>query len=348
MRDDPYTLLNKAAGLLKKKNFDVAALVYQELGDYFLKKGFYEKAVASYQKAVELAHDPRLYVLIADIYETLHRSFAALEALNRALEALKTKEAADPLTSVIQQKIKKLTTPLEPRDFPVGPQNEERWKNMIKDAKLLLEESLFGDAKKIYEKILLESPLHAEAKSALLDIQEKETAFFGKRTEVSVTDLIQSLEQDLGLMEEKVPEKLIQTQTPLQTIPAETLYDLAIGYTEMGLHAKAIEHLEQALDRAPEAIEQMKWTVLLASCYLKEKRHNDAILLLEKTLNEKRELLEKIPKEYRLTLRYVLSEAFEQKGDLNSALSNLRIIEKEDRKYRDTKERIRKIRSLIR
>lgn len=360
MRDDPYTLLKEAAVLLKKKNHETAALLYQELGDYFSKKGFYEKAVASYQKSLDLSYNPNLSLLIADIYETLHQTFAALEALNQALASLQKKEATHPLIPVIQQKIEKLTTPLSFHEIlrpgasafaeaSADKQDDtERWQNMLKDAKLLLEENLFSDARKIYEKILSENPSLTEAKLALADLPEKETAFFGRREESTVKELVQSLEEKLGLSEEAASEKLIQTYTPIQSLSAETLYDLAVGYAEMGLHDKAIEHLNQALTQASQKSEnKMNCAALLGSCYLAKKRAFDAISFLEKTLKENEQLLQTLPTGYQLALLYVLSEAFEHHGDLKSALSTFRTIERRDRKYRDIEERIRKIRSKI-
>lgn len=347
MREDPYNLLNEAAVSLKKKNFEKAALLYHELGDYFSKKGFYDKAVVSYQKSLALAHNPDLYLLIANIYETLHQSFAALETLNQALENLRQKEPAHPLVSVIQQKIAKKTAP--------PATEEERWENMMRDAQLLLEENLYAAAKKIYEKILLESPDHAEAKSRLSETKEKEAAFLGKREETSVHDLILDLEKELGLLEEPPAEKLVQTKTPLQSLPRETLYDLAVGYKEMGFYAKSIDHLRHALNTlstikslsSADVSFKVNCVALLAICQLEEKRFSDAIVIIEKTLKDHEEQLQKIPKEYRLTLLYVLAESFERSGDMRSALFSLRRIEREDRKYRDIDDRIRKIRSKI-
>ncbi|MEK7790251.1 MAG: tetratricopeptide repeat protein [Deltaproteobacteria bacterium] len=347
MREDPYNLLNEAAVSLKKKNFEKAALLYHELGDYFSKKGFYDKAVVSYQKSLALVHNPDLYLLIANIYETLHQSFAALEMLNQALENLRQKEPTHPLVSVIQQKIaKKIALP---------ETEEARWENMMRDAKLLLEENLFSDAKKIYEKILLENPGHAEVKLRLSETKEKEAAFLGKREETNVYDLIQSLEKDLGLLEEPPAEKLVQTKTSLQSLPRETIYDLAVGYKEMGFYSKSIDHLRQALNTlqaqknlsSADVSFKVNCVVLLAICQLEEKRFSDAISILVKTLKDHEEQLQKIPKEYRLTLLYILAESFERSGDMRSALFSLRRIEREDRKYRDIDDRIRKIRSKI-
>ncbi len=344
MREDPYNLLNEAAVSLKKKNFEKAALLYHELGDYFTKKGFYDKAVASYQKSLALLYNPDLYILIANIYETLHQSFAALETLNQALENLRQKEPTHPLVSVIQQKIAKTASPAD---------KEGQWENMMRDANLLLEENIFSDAKKIYEKILLDNPDHAEAKLRLSETKEKEAAFLGKRDETTVYDLIQSLEKDLGLLEEPPEEKLVQTKTPLQSLPRETIYDLAIGYKEMGFYSKSIDHLRQALNTLPENMSnadvsfKADCVALLAICKIEEKHFSDAISILEKTLKDHEEQLQKIPKEYRLALLYILAESFERSGDLRSALFSLRRIEREDRKYRDIDDRIRKIRSKI-
>lgn len=347
MREDPYNLLNEAAVSLKKKNFEKAALLYHELGDYFSKKGFYDKAVVSYQKSLALAHNPDLYLLIANIYETLHQSFAALETLNQALENLRQKEPAHPLVSVIQQKIAKKIAP--------PATEEERWENRMGDAKLFLEENLYADAKKIYEKILLESPDHAEAKLRLSETKEKEAAFLGTREETSVHDLILGLEKELGLLEEPPSEKLVQTKTSLQSLPRETIYDLAVGYKEMGFYSKSIDHLRQALNTLSAAKSlsnadvsfKVNCVALFAICQIEEKRFSDAIIIIEKTLKDHEEQLQKIPKEYRLTLLYILAESFERSGDMRSALFSLRRIEREDRKYRDIDDRIRKIRSKI-
>ncbi len=158
----------------------------------------------------------------------------------------------------------------------------------------------------------------------------------------SKDEVIRALEKDLGIEIEAPPNvPPFHLKTPLEELSPESLYELAIGYKEMGLFEEAIEYLKRALSLTQDATFSPMCSHVLGLCYLQAERAFECISLLEKTLHQNL----KLPKELRLELLYSLSQAYELSGTEGKALSCLRQIEKEDKFYRDIADRIKKIRS---
>ena len=80
--NDEYYLLREASLLLKHQKKVEAAQLYEKLGELFAKRTLYQKALASYQKALSLSSEPHLYAPIADIYKNLNHAYLAEEALS--------------------------------------------------------------------------------------------------------------------------------------------------------------------------------------------------------------------------------------------------------------------------
>jgi len=212
-----------------------------------------------------------------------------------------------------------------------------------------MEENLFGEAKKIYQKVMETTPDHPEAKQALKIIADKEKHESISKITASADDLIRSLEEDLGLETEPKYEKVpIEIKTPTRDLSHTLLYDLAIAYKEMGHCAGAVDLLKQALQKAPKSqIFSLNCTLLIAICYIENHQFFEAISLLEKTLSKQESVLLKMTNEYRLSFLYHLALAYENSANFNKALFFLRKIEKEDKRYRDIEDRIQNVRHKI-
>lgn len=158
----------------------------------------------------------------------------------------------------------------------------------------------------------------------------------------SSAEVIRALEKDLGIEIEQPPTASpFHLKTPLEELSPESLYELAIGYKEMGLFKEAIEYLKKALVLTKDPSVGLTCSHILGLCYLENKNYFECIGLLEKTLQQHLSL----PKELRLELLYSLSQAYELSGNGGKALFCLRQIEKEEKFYRDIADRIKRIRS---
>ena len=247
--------------------------------------------------------------------------------------------------------------------FKLFPKNRDIWKKLrtlnLEKHNLAKLDILLGkppeiDAQKAYETILKKIPqqeeAHQKAKEGLARIDKQKEIFFGQKESPSPEDLIRSLEEDLGfLVSKKETSAPIYLHTPLEELSADALYDVAIAYKEMGLFSEAISLLQKTTNKIPQTdfLKQLNHSLLMGMCYLENREFFNAISILEKTLYQNTLSFDKLPKEQRLALLYVLSQAFELSGNMSKALSCLRQIEKEDKYYRDIADKIRKIRTKI-
>ena len=224
----------------------------------------------------------------------------------------------------------------------------EKIAEQLKNAQTLMEEYLFDEAKKIVEEILVQHPQHPEALKALETLTAEQMAALGEATEPSTEELIRSLEEDLDIKEAPTaPGAAVKVATPSHALSAQTLYELAIAYKEMNLYREAADLAKKALRKIQKKEKksnqptpfELDCILLMGICYRHQKAHFDAISLLEKTLSA-----QGLPLPYRLALLYQLALALESGGNFNKALYFLRKIEKEDKQYRDIRERIHTLR----
>lgn len=350
MKDDEYTLLKEAALLIKQRDYTEAAKLYQKIAEFFTQKGFYQKALAAYRKSLSLADDPIVCLSMARVYEKIHRNFSAYEALRQAFAQFSERKDFEQAVEVGSKMAE-----LDPHGLKVAqinkvlpsPSKEKKIENDLNTARLLMKENLWGDAKKIYQKILESAPEHKEAKEALATISQKQEEWIKTAEALSPQDLIRSLEADLGLEKpSELKPGLVQIEPSPEALSAQMMYDLAIAYKEMGFYSEAIRLLEKALKKTKKTQTLgLNCLVLMGVCHIENHQYFEAISHLEKTFNQQKP--GEIPAEYQLSLLYYLAVAFELSGNFNKALFFLRKIEKENKRYRDIEDRIKKNRQKI-
>ena len=231
-----------------------------------------------------------------------------------------------------------------------GFSKEEKWKEELENARLFLEENLLQGAKKIYQKILSQDPSHLKAQEALEGIQKREAKYLGGDP-LDPQKILNALEKDLGIIFHKEEKTKIHLETPLHELPPQTLYELAIAYKEMGLFSNAIETLKKvlkSLEKNPSQntfVIKLNCTLLLGICYFENQQYFEAVSFLEKTLAQLTKEASSIPLDYRLSFWYYLGSAYELSENNDKALMYFRKIEKEDKRYRDVEDRVKKIRT---
>jgi len=127
-------------------------------------------------------------------------------------------------------------------------------------------------------------------------------------------------------------------------------YELAVAFKEMALYKDAITLLKKNLKKRKDkkyTPDLLDCYLLLSICYIENREYFEAITLLEKVLNQFEKKKDKEHKGYAIELVYQLSLAYEASGNVHKALYYLRKIEKEDRRYRNIEDRIKKIRNKI-
>jgi len=333
--NDPYTLLKEAAEHLRSKNYQEAGALYDKLGRTYAKRNEYRKALSAFEKSLELFPHVSLYIIISEIHHKLHHVDAAIKTLTQALHSLSNTDPESPQISEIKNKLKALHagTPQNAREITT--------KQKLQDAELLIEEKLFEEAKEIYQTVLKENPHDPSAHKAIASLEEKKASWFGKEEVEAADDVIRALERDLGLETSLPEEHLISTSADNMDIPPETIYELSIGYHEMGLHKDAIDHLRRALAKTNEGPLHWDCLLLLGDCLRETGDIKEAIDALEKALALN------LSRSYQHAIYYKLALAYEAEGNFNKALTALRKIERTNKKYRDIEQKIKKVRKKI-
>ncbi len=309
---DEYTLLKEVASLLKQKNRDEAAVLYQKIGNIFEKKNLIRRALAAYQKSISLKENTECRLTIARLFETLHKYFSAYESLFPLVDTfLKHQDLEQAL--MISQKLSEL------------------------------EPSLSYPKEKITEINALLGKIPSQFENKTPDLQRKENdvktplhLIEPKLSSTAQEDEIRSLEKEL----KDITAFPTSIKTTSMDLSAQTLFDLAIAYKEMELYDSAIQHLKDAIGKTPDEITKIKCILLLSECYIDGQKISEAISLLE-NLNQKE--LSKLPTDFLLSTFYTLAHAYELIGDPSKSLLYLNKISEIDKKYRDTEDRIHKI-----
>lgn len=382
---DEYILLKEVALLLKQQQYDDAAQLYQKIGETYEQKHAFQKALAAYHKSSSLIPHPDSFLSIARVYEKIHQTFSAYEALNHAFTFFTQKKAFDQALEIgfkmshLQPQIHYPFEKIAEIYFLMGHLSEaaETFQTAslhafeMKDPKKSLELLFYAfkmtpQNKNIWRQ-LRQKIIEREGSKSLELVKLDEQLFSVKATETvtktedpphkkevcSTEEIIHSLEKDLGLRDLSKPQKISapRIETPLQELSDQMLYDLAIAYKEMGFFSVSIELLQKTLESLSDKDPLFKLNCILTMgiCYTENRQFFEAISLLEKTLHhyEEKKNLDKLSKDYRLSILYYLALAFEASENFKKALFFLRKIEKENNKYRDIEERIKKMRDNI-
>ncbi len=137
--------------------------------------------------------------------------------------------------------------------YPQARPNDE-----CESAKILVNEGLIDEAKKLLFRVLANHPNYAPAKKLLNEIGELElkeifklSSHASSRSAVEDVDqLIQSLDQDLGLGLKPTQQDNAQSVfIPISGLSPQEHLDLAIAYLEMGCVSDALRELQKAEKR---------------------------------------------------------------------------------------------------
>lgn len=220
-------------------------------------------------------------------------------------------------------------------------------------AKILMNEGLADEAKKLLFRVLANHSNYGPAKKLLEEIEEIELKEIfnssGRNSttnELGVEDvdqLITRLEQDLNLN-----SVAHNSSTDEQTIfnstaglrPKEYL-DLAIGYIEMGCHADALRELHKAerIIRTEDTfLGETGLTVvsLIAKCLVSQGKHYEAKEFLQPILTET-----DLAHENKIILYYEMGCIEQALGNKNEAVQWLLHVMKIDSLFKDTNYRLK-------
>ena len=221
--------------------------------------------------------------------------------------------------------------------------------DQIESAKILQQEGLFEDAKKILRKILLAEPNRWEVKDLLEEIQKTEikqllsdSGYAPKKRRstdivldtnvVTTENMIQRLELDLKLNPSAATDEIVLNFQGVGDNARDCL-DLGTAFLEMGLFKLARKVLEKACESDQERIVSLS---LIAQCWIAERKPYEATHLLEPVLAEA-----ETSREEKLDLIYWMARAFEQMQHDDLAVQWYEEVVELDADYRDSGERLK-------
>lgn len=221
--------------------------------------------------------------------------------------------------------------------------------DQIESAKILQQEGLFDDAKKILRKILLAEPNRWEVKEILDEIQNVEikqllsdsgyspqkrrnTDILLDTNIVSTEIMLRRLELDLKLSTTScVDEEPLKFQWTHAS--ARDSLDLGTAFFEMGLFKTARKVLETAHKDEQERLGALS---LIAQCWINEHKPYEVTHLLEPVLAEA-----ETTREEKLDLIYWMARAFEQMQYDDLAIQWYEEVIELNPDYRDSVERLK-------
>lgn len=243
----------------------------------------------------------------------------------------------------------------------------------LERARILFSERLLDDAKKIFRKILIKNPLHADAQQYLKEIQNIEIQELlsgdssrrkiGDSEQEPVALTIDRLDKDLGLNLERfeyraVPsifkthqdevdftESLLTEQVPSLSVAQQI--DLGIAFLEMALFYTAqkilewtLINLEQQVERAPNDItlqsQRLSAAYLLGYSLILGGKAVDATIRLEPIARDL-----SLSEKQKIDFIYLMGVAFEQMQDNRKAKESFKRVMALNPKYRDVAERLK-------
>ncbi len=239
------------------------------------------------------------------------------------------------------------------------------------EAEFYIQQGLYDEAKRIYQKILRFHPQESRVELKLKELSELE----GRRGEVprvsepeveeveeeapkvevvpgteELFDLAKELEEELAAEEPEKPGVSVEgpegkeifedtfqqfkkgVQKTLNKQDAETHYDLGIAYKEMGLLDDAIEEFEVALESPKKEI---NCCAMIGLCYMEKGEPKRAIDYYLRALAKS-----EISSKEKVGLNYELAVALEANGDQDKALERFEKVEEMEKGFRDVQERL--------
>ena len=335
---------NEAVALLDSFKEQEPVAVKYRLVTYYKEKDDKQALIKELRKFAEIFGSKELLKESLQTYEELW-------ALDPDDETIKGKIAELEKTLGINQKAPEIT-PLEERIELVIPEDTEtitapsaqiqpkKLEEIHAEADFYVQQGLIDEAIKLYEKLVSVAPDNKEfiqkleelkpAKAAReklevkLPISEEETPAYAT-TESELMGVFNKFKKGI---DEKLEEK-----------DYESHYNLGIAYKEMGLIEDAINELKIAA-KDPERTAQT--SSVLALCYMSRKLYPFAIKEFKKAM----ETMSSSDDGY-LLLKNDLADAHEKNTEYETALKLYEEIHAQDPNFRNIKQKIEKIKSLL-
>jgi len=223
--------------------------------------------------------------------------------------------------------------------------------DILEDVKVQIIEGFTQDAKKNLYQILRKEPDHMEAQMLLEQIQQSELKELFKLTpksEIKKTENDYSskiletkkLEKDHYLQEWNLMTKLNQI---LKKSSLQNKMDLAVSFFEMQLYSITIWILKQAEKHLENSnLQCLKWLTslkgLIGWSFFSMGRENEAISEIQSVLkNQKITIYKKVE------LIYLMGRIHEYLSKIPEAIQYYQKVQKIQKKYRDTNERLKKL-----
>lgn len=232
---------------------------------------------------------------------------------------------------------------------------EQPIEDLLKNAKILFDENLVEQSKKVLWSVLRRESENKRAKKLLDEIHEKELQQIFSETDVSTqsqpsrefidTDkILFDLDRDLSLKELTGEDSFFKNVTEqehfLKNLDIEIKgktsrerIDLSIAFIEMELTEVAIHLLSKIKE---PALDRLIASSLLANCYLMSRQEMKALLLLEQAVRD-----DEILTNDKTDLFYLLGRVHERLNNNTQALSWYLKAKHIDSYYRDIRDRIR-------
>ncbi len=226
-------------------------------------------------------------------------------------------------------------------------------KDEVESAKILFQEGLLDEAKRLLHRVLISSPSYSRASRLLKDIQKAELDLILNRSQSLSVDrkkledpegILRKLEADLGITIEEQSGAFNPTQEnwihTMELGPRER-FDLAVGFFEMGCFRDADRELMEALRQVRlqnSSLDEAGVSIvaLRAEALIRLENAFEAKMFLAPILNEP-----EISHELKLPLYYLAGLAEEILGSRAEAKAWFEKVVEIDPLFRDANFRIR-------
>jgi tetratricopeptide (TPR) repeat protein len=250
-------------------------------------------------------------------------------------------------TQVDIEKSNKTTTEIQTQDQPIQFENVDEG---LENARILMNEGLLDDAKRILHRIIVIEPRNLQAKRLLEDIHDlelkeifldapKRRGVFRNsllrsdsfETKLDTLEIIKKLDADLEL------NFLVEaSKKPIYVVDEDLTpndhIDIGIGFFEIGLMDSAIRHFQKALSESEDPYVP---ACLLAQTYIHEGKGFDATQILEPLLSQ-----EDLTIEDKIEVYYLLGRSYALMNDYTRASQWFGEVIRINSDYRDSAERL--------
>ncbi len=235
---------------------------------------------------------------------------------------------------------------------------------IFKGARILFNEGLLEEAKKMSFKLLRDNPRNILARQLLEEIHQQELhTLFSEREErkprfKSINNpawedpevVLERLEKDMG--QPKILSSLFPDEKSVElywaglkkTLSNEHVsdqLDMGIAFLEMGLGEiaeKIFTHVVSVSESQELKTLELKSKCLLVYAQLQLDKNFEAIMVLETVLNQK-DILDSD----KLEFFYLLARTYEKLSRISHAIETYKLVMLQNRRYRDTEYRLQKL-----